>query len=413
MKKNVSGQTIGAQLVNAADGTAFTGTASVSVTVDGGTQAAGGGTVAHEGNGYHSYAPTQAETNGDHVAFTFTGTGAIPATVQVYTTFPQTGDSYARLGAPAGASVSADIAAVQSDTNDIQTRLPAALVSGRMDASVGAMAANTLTASALATDAVDEIVDAVWDEVLTGATHNVASSAGRRLRQLSSVVIHEGTAVSATINTIRLDAAASSVDGAYDPGLVVITGGTGAGQSRLIMEYVGSTRTAVIGRDWKTIPDATSTFQIESTIGREHVNEGFAQGGTASTITLNALASSTDDAYNGQICFIRSGTGADQTGVVVDYNGTTKVATVKTATAGGSWAITPDTTSCYVMLPSSPVVLAGTNHAGATFDDLTAVKAKTDSLTFTVAGSLDANIQHINDVELTGDGQAGTEFNVV
>lgn len=46
---------------------------------------------------------------------------------------------------------------IQSDLDDIQTRLPATLVSGRIDASVGAMAANTLTASALATDAVTEI----------------------------------------------------------------------------------------------------------------------------------------------------------------------------------------------------------------------------------------------------------------
>jgi hypothetical protein len=46
---------------------------------------------------------------------------------------------------------------VETDTADIQGRLPAALVSGRMDASVGAMAANTLTASALAADAVTEI----------------------------------------------------------------------------------------------------------------------------------------------------------------------------------------------------------------------------------------------------------------
>ena len=68
-----------------------------------------------------------------------------------------TGDIYARIGAPVGASISADIAGIQSDTNDIQTRLPAALVSGRMDSSVGEMAANTLTASALATDAVTEI----------------------------------------------------------------------------------------------------------------------------------------------------------------------------------------------------------------------------------------------------------------
>lgn len=46
---------------------------------------------------------------------------------------------------------------IVADTNDIQSRLPAALVSGRIDASVGAMAANTLSASALAADAVTEI----------------------------------------------------------------------------------------------------------------------------------------------------------------------------------------------------------------------------------------------------------------
>jgi len=66
-----------------------------------------------------------------------------------------------------------------ADTNDIQTRLPAALVSGRMDASVGAMAANTLTASALATDAVGEIADGVWDEPLAG--HAGAGSTGEAL----------------------------------------------------------------------------------------------------------------------------------------------------------------------------------------------------------------------------------------
>jgi hypothetical protein len=79
-------------------------------------------------------------------------------TVTTYTgNTPQTGDAFARLGAPAGASVSADIAAVQSDTNDIQTRLPAALVGGRIDASVGAMAADVLTSTALAASAVTEI----------------------------------------------------------------------------------------------------------------------------------------------------------------------------------------------------------------------------------------------------------------
>lgn len=157
MLRNTAGQTIGAQMLTAADGSAFTGAVVAYITGDGGSQAAGSvgsGACVHEGNGYHSYSPAQAETNYAHVAVTFVGTGAAPATVQVYT---KTGDAYARLGAPVGASISADIAAVQSDTNDIQTRLPAALVSGRIDASVGAMAANVMTAAAAAADLTTEL----------------------------------------------------------------------------------------------------------------------------------------------------------------------------------------------------------------------------------------------------------------
>lgn len=50
-----------------------------------------------------------------------------------------------------------DIAAVQVDTDNIQTRIPTALVNGHMSSSVQEMGANTLTASALATSAVTEI----------------------------------------------------------------------------------------------------------------------------------------------------------------------------------------------------------------------------------------------------------------
>lgn len=122
MKKNAASQVIGAQMVSSTDGSAFTGAVTVYVTGNGGTQAigsVGSGVCTHEGNGFHSYAPAQAETNYDHIAFTFIGTGAVPATIQVYTAFPQTGDSFARLGAPAGASVSADIATIDSNVDAI------------------------------------------------------------------------------------------------------------------------------------------------------------------------------------------------------------------------------------------------------------------------------------------------------
>jgi hypothetical protein len=49
---------------------------------------------------------------------------------------------------------------------------------------------------------------------------------------------------------------------------------------------------------------------------------------------------------------------------------------------------------------------------GLTASDVGAIKAKTDSLTFTQAGHVDANVQRINDVAITGDGGV-TPFNVV
>lgn len=71
---------------------------------------------------------------------------------------------YSRIGAPAGASISADIAAVKTqtaaievDTQDVQTRMPAALISGRLDVTVGAMQANVMTAAAAAADLTTEL----------------------------------------------------------------------------------------------------------------------------------------------------------------------------------------------------------------------------------------------------------------
>jgi len=129
MRKNVASQTIAFQMNSTAAGVAVTsGTPTVYYTIDGGTQGTGGGSSTHEGNGQWSYVPAQAETNGAHVAFTMALSGAISQTVNVWPVSynpgdsddlgltaltghtPQTGDSYARLGAPAGASVSADLA---------------------------------------------------------------------------------------------------------------------------------------------------------------------------------------------------------------------------------------------------------------------------------------------------------------
>lgn len=218
MKKNTASQVIGAQMVSATDGSAFTGSVTCYVTGDGGTQAVGSvgsGACTHEGNGYHTYAPAQAETNYDHVAFTFTGSGAVPATVQVYTTFPQTGDNFARLGAPAGASVSADVAAVKSqtaaietDTQDIQSRLPAALVSGRM-----ASDAIAISGSTTAADNVEAVV--------TNAGHT--ADVDISMRKLS-ILSDAGTAV-----TIQTEDAGNGITITADTGFGVSVFGATTG----------------------------------------------------------------------------------------------------------------------------------------------------------------------------------------
>lgn len=199
------------------------------------------------------------------------------------------------------------------------------------------IAANAITSDELATTALEEIADYVWDEVLTAATHNVASSAGRRLRTLDSNEMRAGTCQAGSIsNTIRLDAGASAVDGWYDPALVIIDGGTGEGQCRLIIDYVGATQTCIVNKDWRLTPDGTSTFIVVSDPGLDTVNEGQAVGGAANSITLNSHARAINDTYNGCTVVIVSGTGRGQSRVITDYDGGTKVALVSEA-----WATQP------------------------------------------------------------------------
>lgn len=197
------------------------------------------------------------------------------------------------------------------------------------------------------------IEDSVWDPILTAATHNIPRSAGRRLRNISSMIITDGTCPSAPLldNEIILNGDAFITDGAYDPAMVFITGGTGEGQCRNILEYDGATRTATVDRNWKVDPDDTSEYSIAANPGREHVNEGRARAGTVDTIKLNVLASSDNNAYRGQVIFLRSGTGEDQANRVMSYDGTTKIATVEEP-----WAVIPDTTTGYVMLPTGSFV---------------------------------------------------------
>lgn len=89
--RNRANQNISAELINATTGADFAGAVTVYITIDNGSQAIGtvsSGICAANGNGTYTYQPSRAETNGEHIAFTFTGLGAIPVTIQAATSLP-------------------------------------------------------------------------------------------------------------------------------------------------------------------------------------------------------------------------------------------------------------------------------------------------------------------------------------
>ena len=194
-----------------------------------------------------------------------------------------------------------------------------------------------------------DIADAVWDEVLTEATHDVGYSAGQRLRLL---IMTGAAAQGGTANTITLAVTESAVDHIFNENIISIVSGTGAGQTRLIAEYVGATRVATVDKAWFVNPDATSVYEIHAFSSILVAHHGVAQAATASSITLAATASAVSDSYVGSVAYISSGTGVGQVRLVTAYDGATKIATVS-----NNWTTTPDNTSVYKILPVGRVIV--------------------------------------------------------
>lgn len=168
-----------------------------------------------------------------------------------------------------GLATSASLATAQADLDDIQTRLPAALVGGRIDASVGAMAAAVVTAAAVATGAIDadalasdavaEIADGVWDEAISG--HQAAGTTGRNLT-LSASILGEFTLTGTPSNRVLQISGGSAVTDYYKDLQLLITSGALIGQARPIESYNGATTEITLDEALTSAPAAGVTVAI-------------------------------------------------------------------------------------------------------------------------------------------------------
>lgn len=97
-------------------------------------------------------------------------------------------------------------------------------------------------------------------QVVSKAVFDTIYAAGA----LGPGVLRYGTAQAGTASSITLDAGASAENDLYLGLKASIIAGTGAGQSRFIINYTGSTKIADIYPNWITNPASDSVFVLES-----------------------------------------------------------------------------------------------------------------------------------------------------
>lgn len=95
-----------------------------------------------------------------------------------------------------------------------------------------------------------------------GTGTNQLNPSGGTLASTSVTTVASGTAQAGGASTITLQAGSSATTDLYKGNFIVISSGTGAGQSRVITGYIGGTLVATVSRAWTVQPDNTSVYSI-------------------------------------------------------------------------------------------------------------------------------------------------------
>lgn len=170
------------------------------------------------------------------------------------------------------------------------------------------------------------------------------------------------------------------------------------------------TETGAAGIDWGNVENQTTTVNLSATtIDTDQVVASVA--GAVGSVTGNVggnVTGSVGSVETGGITAASIATGAiDADAIASDA--------VTEIQSGLATALALSTVAGYLDTEIA-AILADTNELQTDWADggrldllIDAIRAKTDSLTFTVAGNVDANIQRINDVTVNGDG-SGTPW---
>ena len=213
LRKNTAGQFIHFQGVDAATGGIKSGvTWTVRRCLDG-TFAAATGTVTEDGTtGWYKFAMSQADTNGNNIGFNFTGTDAVPQTVNAITTACDPTSTAFGLSLAKTTNITGfnDIAATAIVSSGAITTLAGAVVSVTTAATVTTVTG--LTAANL---------DVAVSTRLATAGYTAPDNTS-----IAAILVDTGTTLDAAIAAVKVDTAATLIDtaeiGAAGAGLTAL-----------------------------------------------------------------------------------------------------------------------------------------------------------------------------------------------
>jgi hypothetical protein len=128
------------------------------------------------------------------------------------------------------------------------------------------------TATTITFDSIPKYAFNIDFHTNNGSTLTPSAVSGNITLTASTTHHDSGSAQAGTSTTITLKSTASATNDIYNGMYVTITSGTGAGQIRIIEDYVGSTKVATVTPAWTVTPNGTSNYSV-TTWTTESVNQ--------------------------------------------------------------------------------------------------------------------------------------------
>ena len=293
-------------VVQISDGAVQTSGVTVRVKPIGVAEADGGGTTAYSTDGVVLYTPTQAETNYTSFVLIAKKTGCIPASVTVVTSASNTtgyaGTDQSKILNP-GSTVNLSATSiktatdVETDTQDIQARLPAALIDGRIEANAQVVGDKTGYTLTVTPPTAGTIADAVWDEAYN--QHTTAGTFGKLmdiLRKANTLI--EGTVTSAITPTAgSFSTDVNYTTGAFNHSIMLFTSGSLAEQNSPILTYVNTNGVITVEQAFTAAPQVGDAFVIVP-ISHVHSLAAIADQVWDETLSGHLASGSTGEALN-------------------------------------------------------------------------------------------------------------------